>query len=194
MGDLPYLVGFSGPPRSGKDTLGNLLAGILRGKGVKVDVLALSLPMRLAVYAYLGLDYTVEHYEAHKDADIVPVEGGGFRSIRQEMISLSEGYVKPRLGYGWWARALLNRTDPAPKVIIVTDMGFWAEHNVFVDALGADRCAWIQVHRDGHDFSGDSRSYVGSGCISRIYNNGDLTTEAWRIYGRLLNQYHWSFL
>lgn len=50
-----YLVGLSGPPRSGKDTLGNLVAGMLREKGVEVEVHALSLPMRLAVYGMLGL-------------------------------------------------------------------------------------------------------------------------------------------
>lgn len=104
-----YLIGLSGPPRSGKDTLGNLVAGILREKDVPVEVHALSLPMRLAVYGMLGLEYSVEHYEANKDTPFT-TGSGGVTTIRQEMISLSEDHVKPRLGNDWWGYALLNRT------------------------------------------------------------------------------------
>lgn len=183
------LVGFSGPPRSGKDTLGNLLAGILREKGVPVEVLALSLPMRLAVYGYLGWEYSDEHYEANKDRRFATALGRS-TSVREEMIALSETHVKPRLGHGWWANALLNRSHIPEGVIIVTDMGFRAEYDVFNEMLGAPQCAWVQVHREGHDFSGDSRRYIGTGCV--IHNNDDPATEARRIYGRLVNQYHWS--
>lgn len=182
-----YLVGLSGPPRSGKDTLGGLLAGVLRERGVEVEVHALSLPMRLAIYGALGYEYSVEHYEANKDRVIA-----NDTTIRKEMISLSEDHIKPRLGHGWWANAMLNRTRLPAGVIIVTDMGFVAEHDVFAKQFGPSHCAWIHVHRDGHDFSGDSRSYIGKGC--HIHNDGDPMTEARRIYGRLVNQYHWSLV
>lgn len=182
------LVGFSGPPRSGKDTLGNMLADILREQGITVEVHALSLPMRLAVYAYLGWEYSDEHYEANKDRRFATIHGRQ-TTVREEMIALSESHIKPRLGHGWWGNALFNRTKLADGVIIVTDMGFRAEYDVFNELLGAPQCAWVQVHREGHDFSGDSRKYVGTGCP--IYNDGDPMTEARRIYGRLLNQYHW---
>lgn len=185
-----YLVGLSGPPRSGKDTLGNLLADVLREKGIGVEVHALSLPMRLAVYGMLGLDYSPEHYEANKDTPFAVADGSRTTTIRHEMIALSEHHVKPRLGHGWWAKALLNRTVLQTGIIIVTDMGFPAEHDVFRDTFGPSHCAWIHVHREGHDFSQDSRSYVGKGC--RVYNDGDPMVEARRIYGRLVNQYHWS--
>jgi hypothetical protein len=185
-----YLVGFSGPPRSGKDTLGGLVADILREKGITVEVHALSLPMRLAVYGLLGLEYSVEHYEKEKDREFA-TQDGRRTTIRKEMISLSEDHVKPRLGHGWWAYALLNRTRLRNGVIIVTDMGFDAEHDVFSNEIfGSAHCAWIHLHREGTDFSNDSRSYVGKGC--HIHNDDDPMTEARRIYGRLVNQYHWS--
>ena len=186
-----YLVGLSGPPRSGKDTLGNLLAGILRDRGVTVEVHALSLPMRLAVYGALGLEYSVEHYEREKDRPFATGTGGNSTTIRKEMISLSEDHIKPRLGHGWWAYAMLNRTKLGNGVIIVTDMGFDAEHDVFSNEIfGSSHCAWIHLHREGCDFSQDSRGYVGKGC--HIHNDDDPMTEARRIYGRLVNQYHWS--
>lgn len=184
-----YLVGLSGPPRSGKDTLGNLLAALIRDRGIPVEVHALSMPMRLAVYGMLGGEYSPAHYEAHKDKPF-PTENGRTTTIRQEMIDLSEHHVKPRLGHGWWAWAMLNRTKLAfGGVIIVTDMGFPAEHDVFVEELGASNCAWFHIHRTGHDFSKDSRGYVGAG--SRVYNDGTPATEATRMLGRLLNQHGW---
>lgn len=185
MGKL-RLVGFSGPPRSGKDTLAGMLADHLRHRGVPAEVHALSLPMRLSVYGLLGLTYTPEHYEAHKDNPI-RVEGDRQTTIRQEMIALSEHHVKPRLGHGWWGRALLNRVTIPAGVIVVSDMGFPSEHDVFEESM---ECAWFHVHRDGHDFSNDSRGYVGKG--SRLYNNGEPGTEALRALGRLLNQHGWE--
>lgn len=185
-----YLIGLSGPPRSGKDTLGNLVAGILREKGVPVEVHALSLPMRLSVYGMLGWNYSEEHYEKNKDREFTILRDGRVTTLRKEMISLSEDHVKPRLGHGWWGAALLNRKTIDTGVIVVTDMGFDSEHDVFVESIGKAHCAWIHVHREGHDFSNDSRNYVGKGC--HIHNDDDPMTEARRIYGRLVNQYHWS--
>lgn len=185
------LVGLSGPPRSGKDTLGNLLTQMvgIRVNG-KAQVLACSQPMREAVYAYLGLPYSLEHYEANKDKPI-PLPNGKTTSIRMEMISMSEYHIKPRLGHAWWGQALLNRIKPDTEIVIVTDMGFPAEHDLFMETLGHENCAWFHIHRDGCSFKGDSRSYIGEG--SRIYNNGDAGTEARRMMSRLLNQHHWSF-
>lgn len=165
------LIGFSGPPRSGKDTLGNLLANILRDDNLflNIEVHALSLPMRLAVYGMLGLEYSVEHYEANKDYEFdVPGEMR-FTTIRQEMIALSEKHVKPRLGHGWWGRALLNRVTPGTNVVIVTDMGFEAEQLVFEAEC---ECEWIHLYRNGCDFSKDSRSYVGKPSVT-VGNNAD---------------------
>lgn len=177
------LVGFSGPPRSGKDTLGNLLADMIRDDNqfARVEVHALSLPMRLAVYGMLGLTYTVEHYEANKDYEFdVPGEMR-FTTIRQEMIALSEKHVKPRLGHGWWGRALLNRVTPGTEIIIVTDMGFDAEHDVF---MGEADCEWIHLERKGCDFSKDSRNYVGKPTL-KVENNGDPELSAFHIHAAL---------
>lgn len=191
MGDWPtYLIGLSGPPRSGKDTLGNLVRDALISRQTPAECLALSLPMRHAVYGMLGMAYSDAHYDRHKD-DTFTVGHGRTTTIRQEMIALSEHHIKPRLGHGWWARALINRMRlPKGGVLIITDMGFAAEHDTFVEEFGAENCAWFHIHRNGHDFSNDSRSYVGKG--SNIYNNDNPTAEALRIVGRLLNQHHWS--
>lgn len=183
------LIGLSGPPRSGKDSIGYALADILREKtSSQVEVHALSQPMRLAVYGYLGLSYSEDHYEANKDKMIVLDDPGKVTSIRHEMISLSEHHVKPRLGHGWWGRALLNRVTIPEGVIIVTDMGFDAERAVFEETMP---CAWVHVHREGKTFEGDSRKYVGKG--TKLYNDTTVEDAAARLYGRLVNQLGWAF-
>lgn len=180
------LIGLSGPPRSGKDSIGYALADILREKtSSPVEVHALSQPMRLAVYGYLGLFYSDEHYEANKDRPI-QLSSGKTTTIRHEMISLSEHHVKPRLGHGWWGRALLNRVQITEGIIIVTDMGFHAEHDVFTETLD---CAWVHVHREGKTFEGDSRKYIGRG--TQLYNDTTIDEAAHRLYGRLVNQLGW---
>lgn len=185
------VVGFSGPPRSGKDTLGNLLAAYIRSRDVYTETQALSTPMRHAVYAMLGLTYTRQHYEANKDKPFTIPGGRGETTIRAEMISLSEHHVKQRLGEGWWANALLNRIEIQAGVLVITDMGFHAEVEVFEDKFGPENCCWVQVHREGCTFAHDSRKFVGKDRATVIYNDDAPSTGANRVLGRLLNQFGW---
>lgn len=192
-----YLIGLSGPPRSGKDSVGVALAKIIRERHpVTVCSRALSMPMRKTIYAMIGKEYTLEHYETSKDIPMGELDG---RTIRQAMIQLSEEWVKPTYGQGFWGHALLNTLpmEGGTRVVIVTDMGFEAEVDVFVEAFGAENCLWPQITRPGCDFSTDSRSYVGRPeQRTAIINEGEsldqVTTAAGRIYGRMLNQFGWE--
>lgn len=183
------IIGFSGPPRSGKDTLAKYLAArLVTTLGLRTEIISLSLPMRLTVFAMLGLPYNPEIYEASKD-NLIALPEGRKTTIRQEMIALSEQHAKPRLGQDCWARALERRIEPSKDVVLIPDMGFKVEHDFFMDTFGSQNCYWVHVYRDGKDFSNDSRGYVGEG--SPIHNNGDPDDEARRIYSRLLNQKKW---
>jgi hypothetical protein len=187
------LIGMSGPPRSGKNTIAAMLAIILEEKHqLKVQMLALSTPMREVVYALLGRPYSEIDYELHKD-EAQDVLGG--KSIRQAMIQLSEEWVKPAYGKGFWATSMLERMwTPPPEVLIVTDMGFDAEVDVFGERFGLENVVYPQITRVGCNFDNDSRDFVGSsGRITSIVNDDDVDTAARRIYGRLVNQFHWKF-
>lgn len=192
---IPYLVGISGPPRSGKDSVGYALARLIKQRhGAVVSVRALSMPMRKTIYAMIGEDYTLEHYENNKD---VPIEALSGASIRQAMIALSETYVKPAYGHSFWAKALINSVPEGAHVVIVTDMGFPEEVDVLRDHFGSAQCVWPQVTRPGTSFDGDSRSYVGDGEYrTTVINEGEdldqIEVCAGRIYGRLLNQFGWK--
>ncbi len=157
---MTYLLGIGGPPRVGKDTLGAALHTHLEDRfGVVAQIMQQSLPMRHMVFTLMGLDYSLVMYEREKD---VPQPALAGRTIREAMIALSEQHVKPLYGKGQWARAALNRRWVSnPKVMIVTDMGFEEEVDVFEEHFGRDNCLWPQLERPGHSFALDSRSYVG---------------------------------
>lgn len=184
---MTYLVGFSGPPRSGKDTIGGFLAAKIEDlHGVQPQQIALSEPMRHAVYGMLGIAYDQGHYERFKDR---PQEALGGKTIRQAMIALSEEHVKPSYGQGYWAVASLNRLwQPRPKIIIVTDMGFDAEVAVFEREFGIENCIWPQLRRKSFDFSSDSRNYVGN-TMQRcaVMNDGPIDEAVNIVYAFMLH-------
>ena len=190
-----YIVGFSGPPRSGKDSIANALAAHIEDvRKVQPQILALSQPMREVTFALAGLTYDLPTYEAIKD-QVNPILGV---TIRQAMIDLSENYVKPTYGHDFWARALVAKLwNPVPKILIVTDMGFDAERLYFESLVGKDNCVWPQITRPGFSFAGDSRSYIGEPPQRTIIHNDiegprGILESAVRIYGRLVNKYHWE--
>lgn len=188
---MTYFLGFSGPPRSGKDSIARHLAAMIEDRhGVQPQLLACSTPMREVVYAMLGTEYSETHYEKHKD---IPQETLGGKSIRQAMIALSEEHVKPTYGHAFWGKSLLGRRwDPAPKVLFVTDCGFPSEGDVFETEFGRDQCVWAQIIRKDCDFSNDSRHYVGKpGRSTAIINDGSVEDAAEKLYNRLLHQFEW---
>lgn len=161
---MTKIIALSGPPRAGKDTIGNELAAAIREENPSLDVAveALSMPLRRSVYALGSIPYTREHYEAQKD---VAQQVFGGATIRQVIIDLAEGHVRPRYGVGFFARSLINAVSnklAPPDVLIVTDLGFDAEVWEFDEAYGLDNVAYLQIIRPGHGFEGDSRSYVGT--------------------------------
>jgi len=187
------LIGMSGPPRSGKDTIGRMLGAVIEDiHGIQPQVLALSLPMRSVVYCMLGIDYSESHYELHKDD---PQDAFGGKSIRQAMIAFTEEHVKPTYGRGFWAKSLIGRLwEPKPRVVIITDMGFEEEVDEFSAHFGLENTFYPQITRPGCSFKGDSRSFVGPHeRRTSIINDSDVATAAHRIYGRLVNQFHWDF-
>ena len=155
------------------------------------------MPMRKTIYAMIGKEYTLEHYESTKD---VPLPELGGQTIRQAMIRLSEEHVKPAYGQGFWAHSLLN-TLPTPghevRVVVVTDMGFDPEVEVFAQAFGAENCMWPQITRPGCSFEGDSRDYVGRpNQRTTVINEGDNLEQvkacAEILYNRMIAWMDWQ--
>jgi hypothetical protein len=162
MGDAksgPYIIGFNGPPRSGKDTLANILTGqINRFYGVPTHRCILAAPMRQRVEALVGRS-TNEWYEKQKD---VPLDILCGDTPRRCMIKDSEDFLKHNYGQDFWAKIYHHQNrvwwDEGTNVIICSDIGFAAEVQYFCE--NSKGYLNILLSRPGTDFSIDSRNYV----------------------------------
>ena len=193
-----YIVGFNGPPRSGKDTLAEMLANHMDKHGVTTMIVpeSLSLPLREIAYAMTGWQGARDGftYEAFK-TEVFPQLGN--RTGRQLMIDVSERFLKAVYGQTIMADLLIARNSRiGPAVLLVRDCGFQCEVDPLESWVGVNNLYMVQMFREGCDFSDDSREYVYTrGKMHQVYNDSDLDhlqTEAGRIYGRLVNQCGWK--
>lgn len=155
----------NGAPRSGKDTLGQMLLEASLGTGL---IMKFAREVKERTHAALGLyDFDgdpLPHdaFEAEKDDPYV--EGFNGVTPRQAYIQFSEGFAKPLFGpsiFGEWLAESIDRLNRGRiGHVIVTDSGFVEEAAVLVDQFGAENIRLIQVRRPGYSFAGDSRSYV----------------------------------
>ena len=194
-----YIVAFNGPPRSGKDTMAEMLANHMDKQGVTVPVRfeSLSLPLREIAYAATGWvgDLDGPNYEEFKTTTFKAFGVTG----RQVMIDVSEKFLKPTYGIEIMAQLLRSRNELYQEsVLLIRDCGFQVEMNPMMEWVGHSNVVVVPVMRDGCDFTNDSREWVTHPYPTRMYptnNNGsldDLKTEAGRIYGRLVNQLGWK--
>jgi hypothetical protein len=163
------VVAFNGPPRTGKDTLANLLKLHLMSNyetaGIRVQ---LSLPMREAAFAMAGLgEYDEETYEKLKD-EVLPITGA---TLRQLMIDLSEEHVKPKYGKQFWVKSAMARIPEGVEVAIVSDLGFWEELDFLQKTYGARNVVVVNTHREGKGWGSDSRKPLTCSQSFQCYNN-----------------------
>lgn len=186
-----YVIGISGPPRSGKDTLAKHLQTMLEDRFVIPTLVhSLSKPMRRMAFHVIGRIYSVPEYERLKDQPLDELEGG---TIRELMIGLSEQFMKPRYGKAVWAKLLLNRLPAKfPGIIIVPDFGFPSESEHFMRVFGEDNVLAIQLTRAGFDWGNDSRSYVSATYNLGLENSGDFESMCKRIIDRAVNHLGWK--
>jgi hypothetical protein len=152
---MTRIVFLNGPPRSGKDTAARLIMNAFHG----VQRLGFADHLKRATHAAYGMfDIPFDHFEAVKDD---PREEFFGLAPRRAYIEHSETYMKPLHGplvFGHlWLRDARQRNASA---ICVPDSGFAPEAGPGIEHFGAENCTLIRLHRPGHDFGNDSRSYV----------------------------------
>lgn len=123
-------------------------------------------PIRGVMEALLGKFTSAADYEYFKLKPVTPDAMTG----RQLMIDFSENFIKPRFGKDFFGRVLAqNLINGAldEQHIVISDCGFQEEIEAFVEVYGDwlldchiphDFELW-RIHRPGHSFDGDSRSY-----------------------------------
>ena len=160
------IIFLNGPPRAGKDTAGNFLHeeyGFLHTK--------LSSELKDRCHAAHRLSVPHDFFEATKDVPRKEFEG---LTPRQAYIAFSEKYAKPTFGVDIFGRWLLKNMIGGPNFAI-SDSGFREEALPIIAHFGQENAILLHIHRPGHDFSGDSRSYIELPVPTReVHNSGTI--------------------
>jgi hypothetical protein len=169
----PVVIFINGPPRAGKDMLGEYL--LKKNPGFEVVKLAKILKERTHAL-YGGADLKHDHFEDVKDQ---PNEFFLGWSPRQAYINVSERYMKPVHGdqiYGELFIKEIKERFSAPRGYLITDSGFVSETLPIFKHFGADHCILVRIHGRGA-FAGDSRSFLDLPIYTiDVTNDGDKHT------------------
>lgn len=178
------LILLNGPPRSGKDTLGQGLIEHLTKQGYYAFHEKFSAPLKTSFAGMMKRpmfkDFIVGYWEDRKE-HIVPGLGVSFRKWQQDM---SERFMKPCYGQDIFGRLLHQRlidkgvfdTNEKPAVAVITDCGFQVEVDYLLQHLTKADIIVFQIHRAGCTFEGDTRELVTNhkGETIGIVNNGTI--------------------
>ena len=164
----------NGPPGCGKDTAVKHMVPYLDFKHLKFAA-----PIKRMVAGLL--DCSMSRLEEIKDTPNRMLRYEQYLTTRDDtprrlLIALSEELLKPRYGGSYfgnvlWSEACLSTS----KLFIVSDCGFQAEVDRLIGNAGHRNCLVIRIHRDGHTFDGDSRSYLDDDRCQTIDIHNNLT-------------------
>lgn len=182
------LILVNGPPRSGKDTVGQILQSYHESSSPRAVYLAkMAGALKTATHALYSeltkdVEFPLKHdaFEAVKDQPCDEFLGA---TPRQAYIAVSEQLVKPLHGQSTWGRILANNLSKdwlardAADYVVVTDSGFAPEAIPLMELFGVENTVLLHLYRPGTDFSKDSRNYIrlpGINSVPGIVNDGSL--------------------
>lgn len=180
---MKHIIFLNGPPGSGKDAAGALIEAATPWAVVRYKA---ATPIKAAIGALLGLSKVEQ--EEFKTCSVTGIPSCPLVAdilLRQLYIDFSEAFAKPRLGQDVFGILLAHQIlKDDPPIAVVTDCGFLPELVAAVKLLrpaGYHPHVW-QLHRKGHTFAGDSRSYLNVldlipldiHEVTNIQNNGSL--------------------
>lgn len=146
----------NGPPRAGKDTAVEALVPLL---GQSAEVFKFTRPVKDLTHRAAGVDCAHDAYETSKD---LPLPEFGGRTPRQAYIDTSRE-LKSKEGEDAVARLFVKAIlESSASVILNPDCGDDMEALCVADAFLPENVFVIRIHREGHDFSNDCRTWVTS--------------------------------
>jgi hypothetical protein len=147
------VVLLNGPPRCGKDTIGEMLYCDLPS--------AVLCKFAQPIADYLRDVHGIDMRTVEKDE---PHDALCGRTPREVAIAYSERMCKPLFGEAYFGDLLALEVESQAAqndglVAIVTDSGFRTEAQALARKVGPQNVLLVRVSRHGTDFAGDSRSY-----------------------------------
>jgi len=162
---MSKVIFFNGPPGCGKDTISNMYAKDFYH-------IKMAAPLKVGCYnLFFGINdhklspmEIVDSLENFKEDKVLPEND---LTWRQFLIETSENHMKPLFGDDIFGRIVRDSmkhiedfTDFNKKGFVVSDSGFVEEALPVIYEMDPENCVLIRLHRDGCDFSKDSRSYI----------------------------------
>jgi len=155
--EMPQVILFNGPPRSGKDTCTKWL---MEKHGDIFQRLRMAQALKDGVHAMLGLPVFAEEFDDVKGEELPEFFG---KTPRSAYIAAAEQFMKVHFGpecFGHiWLR-MYNEQFLEPAIALVPDTGFGPEIQPLINHFGADQIWLFRIYRKGCDFAQDSRGYV----------------------------------
>lgn len=155
----------NGPRSSGKDTIASAMRYYGRSNLVMMKFASPIADSLMGMFQIPKSVWNAMYVTGIKERPNNRLDG---MSPREAMIWLSEDIIKPRFGkefFGRIAAKLIKDMDDEElwnKVFVFSDSGFAYEIASFIDELkiSPDDVYLANIHREGCNFVGDSRSYV----------------------------------
>ena len=167
MMKMNKVIIFNGPPSSGKDLFASMLYDELYYNNVNDNIYTNKLSFKKTLVDLTKKYYQISSYEWNKRYDETGLKEVGWDKLgglsqREALIDMSENKIKPVLGNDFFGKALAFYidVDDCDNYYLVSDGGFKEELQPIIDKVGEDNVIALRLHRDGYDFSGDSRGYI----------------------------------
>lgn len=171
----------NGAPRSGKDTVSQMLKD---SASSSIHQEKFARPMKIAVPLIYGIsrEQWENELDTARNKDLACSQFFG-KTPREVQIALSEDYLKPMHGKSVFGELLARRISGLKdrsflETVIVSDSGFYHEAKELIDVFGANNIQLWRIHREGCNFSKDSRNHIdlkddGVVCYD-VNNNGSM--------------------
>lgn len=207
------IVIFNGPPGSGKDEAASYFK---ENFGFGNLSFKLQLFRETMKHFNVNADWFMEGYNdrEQKEKQCDALDG---MSRREAMIYISEEVLKPKHGKAYFGECVSSEIEDDMNYAIA-DGGFVEELEPLVERVGIDNIVIVQLVREGHDYSSDSRRYFNGNLILeytinektsidnqyilpeelsintyRIHNNGSLhsfRSVLDKVYNEINNEYN----
>lgn len=172
---MKRVVILNGPPGCGKDEGAKHIVSVLKGQGVPAkhcEFKETLFDITRSVYGVTLSGWNLIYTRENKERPSKLLDG---LSPRQALIHISENIIKPNFGKDYFG--VTAAKNLAECVNIFSDGGFVEELRPIISEVGADNVLVVRIHRPGHTFEGDSRSFIPEGLgtlVVDVQNNGTI--------------------